>query len=219
MPIQPATEATKRTVSDILSRFMVEHDHHQGPHAELLAQLYCKYQVGKVSSGELKNAVVDPAEVMLRDQNRFMHLELIPKEKILPLVTIYSDSQWRRFRIYALLSSADDPQGLQTLAVRFETDEGGPSGTENPGVHDFCHAQLCNYINNHVKGVTPVWLPESQPSIPLDADSQITLALCMLTSLYGRSYVRSKFQPAEKDLLEHLEHVRALQSPALTRRR
>ena len=211
MPIKPASQATKRDVSDILEKFIHRYDYHEGPYAELLAQVYGKYQVGMVDATELASTVVYPQEVELRELNKFVHLELTEDKKVLPLVTLYSSDDWRHFRIYALLATTDTGSGLQTLAVRFETDEAYQAQANNNGAHDFCHAQLCNYINKKVRGVTPVWIPDSQPSIPLDADSQETLVLCMLTSLYGGKYVRSKFQSSEKNLLAHLEKVRALQ--------
>ena len=75
---------------------------------------------------------------------------------------------------------------LKSLAMRFETDEGEHQSDGEIGSHDFCHAQLCRAITRRIPALTPSWLPDSQPSIPLDAEDQVSLVLCMLTSLYGR---------------------------------
>ena len=213
MPIKPACQTNKENVAQILERFIHEYDQQQGPQAELLGKVSDKYGVGIVEAKNLASMVVDRQEVGLRDSNLFIHLEMTKDKKILPLVTLYSSDDWRHFRIYVLLAMTDPDSDstLRNLAVRFETDEGHHTQANNIGAHDFCHVQLCNYINKRVNKVTPIWVPDSQPSIPLDADSQETLVLCMLTSLYGGKYVRSKFQNTEKGLLEHLDKVRALQ--------
>ena len=72
---------------------------------------------------------------------------------------------------------------------------------------------LCRSINGKVSASTPPWIPESQPSFPLDAEDQITLVLCMLTSIYGGAHVLRKLIPSgDRDLLKHIKKVRALQS-------
>ena len=212
MTIKPANDTTKKHVSEILQKFMREAGQLSETHQELLSQLYIKYQIGEVRAPELPSMIVERPEVVMRDSNKFMILEPTEDMKVLPLITMHSSDNWRHFRIYALLATTDPNSGsaLQTLAVRFETDESHHTQESNDGAHDFCHAQLCNWISKHVQNVFPVWVPDSQPSIPLDADSQVTLVLCMLTSLYGGKLVRKKFYPPDKALLEHLEKVRAL---------
>ena len=145
-----------------------------------------------------------------------MYLDFEPTEdkRILPLVTMQSSQGWLHLSIYTLLTMLDDHDVLRSLAVRFETSEGDPD--DNLGKHDFLHAQLCNYIYNSdgriiAKAKTPDWLPTSQPSFPLDADNQVGLVLCMLTSLYGGAHVLNKFSAAgDNKLREHLGRVRAL---------
>ena len=112
----------------------------------------------------------------------------------------------------------DDNSALQALAIRFETDEGGRKPEEKIGAHDFCHAQLCNGINGRTQGSTPTWLPDSQPSFPLDADDQVGLVICMLTALYGGAHVLRKFGAAgDTQLRQHLMKVRALRGPSTTK--
>ena len=214
MPIEPADEATRDVILDILLRFMSYYNKQSGPFAVLLGEIYGKYQLGEVDDSGLKSMLSKDSDVEMMTQNKFMHLDPIPtKKNILPLVTLQSSNDWVIFRIYALLTTLDENCNLQSLAIRFETDEGGISTESNLGLHDFCHAQLCNNINEHVKNVTPQWVPDSQPSIPLDADNQVSLVLCMLTSLYGGKYVFSKLSDSsDRDLWEHLEKVRALQA-------
>ena len=216
MPIKPANKTTKEDVSEILGKFIRGTEYINQTHPKLLGQLLHKYDVGEVHAAILPNMIVERPEVDMRENSLFMFLEPTKDMKILPLVTLYSSDDWREFRLYALLATTDpmSDDNLQTLAIRFETDETRHRKTNSIGAHDFCHAQLCNYISKKVKNVTPIWVPDSQPSIPLDADSQETLVLSMLTSIYGGKHVLSKFYPTDRKLLKHLDRVRALQTRA-----
>lgn len=212
MPIEPADEATRDVIWDILSRFLGDYERPDGPFSTLLDRVYCRYPLWSLDADGLASMLSKDSGVEMMTQNLFLHLEPI-KKNILPLVTLQSSNDWVIFRIYALLTTLDENCNLQSLAIRFETDEGGISTGSNLGLHDFCHAQLCNNINKHVKNVTPQWVPDSQPSIPLDADNQVSLVLCMLTSLYGGKHVFSRLSDSsDRDLWEHLEKVRALQA-------
>ena len=162
----------------------------------------------------LSSLLLENVDVGMRDDNLFLNLELAERQKILPFVTLHSCKEWIHFRIYALLTVLDSDCCLQSFAIRFETDEGEPDSGSGSGAHDFCHAQLCSGIGKHLKEVTRLWVPESQPSIPLDTDNQIGLVLCMLTSLYGGRHVRSKFnRSGDSWLLNHLNGIRALRNP------
>ena len=83
-------------------------------------------------------------------------------------------------------------------------------GEDGSGKHDFCHAQLCRKINRQGKEVTPFWMLESDPAIPLDAENQIGLVLCMLTSIYGRQCVLRKFDGTAGKVWEEMKNIRAL---------
>ena len=147
----------------------------------------------------------------MKDRNLVLYLEPIEKERVLPVITIQSSADWVHFSIYALLAKLNNQSKIRSLAMRFETDEGDYLKEGIIGAHDFCHAQLCNTINESFPVYAPKWLPDSQPSYPLDGEDQVSLVLCMLVSLYGGKEVRAKLnEPGARDLTEHLEKVRAL---------
>ena len=210
MPIQPADRATRLATFDILSRFLADYDElkHEAL-ASLRDGIYSEYnQLSAIGPDALHRQLNFLADVDMRDNRLFLYLEPTRNKKILPLITIHSSDCWIHFRIYALLTLLDDEAKLRALAVRFETDEGSQQTT---GSHDFCHAQLCNSIDGYIFASTPPWLPDSQPSIPVDAENQVSLVLCMLTSLYGGDHVRSKLTGAgDRSLRKHLSEVRAL---------
>ena len=210
MPVNPADQAVRIAISDILSKFLSKHEWGDEPLATLRQQVYEKYQPYPVDVHGLSRLLCRSPELELRDQHRFLFLEPVTDKGILPLLTLQTSKQWVNFRAYVLLTMLDKCDGLQALAIRFETDE----GTQTNGVigsHDFCHAQLCRCINNKARATTPSWLPESQPSLPLDAEDQVGLVLCMLTSLYGGRHVVERLNTAgDRSLRKHLKKVRAL---------
>ena len=212
MTIKRADNAVRLATSDILSRFLHPHHWEDGPFATLRNEVYSKYAPGQVPAAELHDRF-KVGDVKLKEQHRFLYLEPVEGKGILPFVTIQSSCEWVNFRIYALLGMLDKRCEVQTLAIRFETDEGsGPNG--GMGSHDFCHAQLCKSITKRAVASTPSWLPESQPSIPVDAEDQIGLVLCMLTSLYGARHVLRKLNTSgDRDLRKYLNRVRALRDP------
>ena len=211
MPVNPATSAVQDTVFDILSKFLRKHERNDGPFTKLEDQVYEKYKPSPVEVHGLKGLLRANSDLELRDQRQFLFLEPIVEKRILPLLTLKTSNRWVSFRAYVLLTMLDQHEALQALAIRFETDEGIPHANGVTGSHDFCHVQLCRYINDTTRATTPSWLPESQPSLPLDADDQIGLVLCMLISLYGGRYVAERlYKSGDRDLLPHLKKVRAL---------
>ena len=210
MPVNPADPAVRIAISDILSKFLSGHEWGDGPLATLRQQVYEEYQPIPVDVHVLSGLLRRSSELELRDQHRFLFLEPVINKGILPLLTLQTSNQWVNFRAYVLLTMLDPGDGLQALAIRFETDEGAQTNGVT-GSHDFCHAQLCRYINSKTKATTSSWLPESQPSLPLDAEDQIGLVLCMLTSLYGGRHVVERLNTTgDRDLRKHLKKVRAL---------
>ena len=150
-------------------------------------------------------------EVPFLRQQRFLWLEPTNDKKILPLLTLGSTDKLVHFRLYTLLMRLDNSSELQSLAMRFETSEGDMGLEHKAGLHDFCHTQFCNSIDSDIKPTTPAWIPDSQPSIPLDADDQITLVLCMLISLYGGAHVYDKLsESGDGVILKQMQRVRAL---------
>ena len=211
MPVSPADKAVRLAVFDILSNFLSDHEWEDGPLAALKDKVYRVYRPNHVNAHGLRGLVSSSSDLGLRNQHRFLFLEPIVDKRILPLLTLESSNGWIHFRVYVLLTMLDQCAALQALAIRFETDEGGPNSVGMPGSHDFCHAQLCRHINGNTRATTPGWLPESQPSFPLDAEDQIGLVLCMLTSLYGGRHVLDRLNTTRDSALrQHLKKVRAL---------
>ena len=211
MPINPADQAVRLAVADILSKFLSDQERSDESLATLREQVDKQYMPIPVDVHGLSGLFGGSSELGLRDQHRFLFLEPVVDKMILPLLTLETSNQWVNFRAYVLLTMLDQCDGLQALAIRFETDEGVPQTTGIRGSHDFCHAQLCRYINHRTRATTPSWLPESQPSLPLDAEDQIELVLCMLTSLYGGRHVVERLNTSgDRALRQHLKKVRAL---------
>ena len=202
---------------DILSRFLRKYEREDGHFATLRDKVYETYQPNFVDADTLHTKLCRDNDVEMRDQHLFLYFNPIESKKIVPLVTLQSSGKWDHFRIYTLLTMLDEKSELKALALRFETDEGGRRQEGEIGSHDFCHAQLCNSIGRRIRASTPPWFPDSQPSIPLDADNQVSLVLCMLTSLYGGAYVRRRFNASDgKGLQKHLNKVRALRASTTT---
>lgn len=211
MPLRPASQAVRRDVSDILSTFLSGDRADYGPIEALRSKVYEQYSPQPVDVRTLSGLLGGDSDLRLKDQNRFLFLEPIVSKKILPFVTLQTSDRWVHFRAYVLLTLLDECDTLQALVVRFETDEGTPDANGTIGSHDFCHAQLCRSINSRTTATTPKWLPESQPSFPLDADDQVGLVLCMLTSLYGGRYVVERLNMAtDGNLSRHRVKIRSL---------
>lgn len=210
MPVTPADNAVRLAVSDILSNFLCKYDWDDGPLATLRDKMYETYMPSPVEPQGIHAILGGSPDVGWRQQHQFLLLEPIADKGILPLLTLESSNEWIQFRIYVLLTMLDKCAMLQALAIRFETDEGGAQLTRTPGLHDFCHAQLCRCINARTKATTPDWLPEAQPSIPLDAENQVDLVLSTLTSLYGARHVFEKLnRTRDRDLRKYVKRMRA----------
>lgn len=175
----------------------------------LVNEISRTYRPSPVAAHNLEYLLTRSSDVDLKSQDRFLFLEPVANNMI-PLLTLKTSDDWVHFRAYVLLAMLDQDNELQALAIRFETDEGERQTNGTIGSHDFCHAQLCRSIGAK-RATTEDWLPESQPSFPLDARDQVGLVLCMLTSLYGGRHVVRQF-PGDKHLRKHLDKVRALAS-------
>ena len=213
MPVTPADQAVRRAVSDILSVFLSNDGHGGSQLAPLRDRVYEEYAPIPVDANGLSGLFGGSSDLGLKDQNQFLFLEPIAGKKMLPFLTLQTSHKWVHFRAYVLLTMLDDHGALQALAIRYETDEGAPQTSGIVGSHDFCHAQLCRAINSRTRATTPSWLPESQPSFPLDADDQVGVVLCMLTSLYGGHHVYQRLRMTGPiGLNKHRKKIRALTS-------
>ena len=210
MPVGPADQAIRLAISDILSKFLSDHKWKDGPLATLAQRVYERYMPERVDDQALRGVIGRNTELELKEQGRFLYLEPVVDKGILPFLTLDTSKEWVNFRAYVLLTMLDPSDELQALAMRFETDEGTRSNG-GIGSHDFCHAQLCRSINDSTRATTPSWLPESQPSLPLDAEDQVGVVLCMLTSLYGGRHVVQRLNAnGDRNLRKYLRQVRAL---------
>ena len=211
MPVKPADLSVRLTISDILSIFLSNYEEADGSLATLREQVYERFQLVPVDVSVLNGLLRGSSDLGLKEQNRFLFLEPVIDKGILPFLTLQTSDSWVHFRAYILLTMLDEGETLQALAIRFETDEGTPQSNRVVGSHDFCHSQLCRSVNSKTRATSPSWFPESQPSFPLDADDQIGLVLCMLTSLYGGRHVVERLNTAGDSVLrKHLRNVRAL---------
>ena len=212
MPVDPADKKVRLAISDILSNFLSEYAWEDGPLATLRDKVYGVYRPNHIDAFGLRGLADGNSELGLRSQHRFLFLEPVVDKTILPLLTLETSDQWVHFRLYVLLTMLDQGTTLQAFAIRFETDEGGPDSAGMLGSHDFCHAQFCMSINSTTPS-TISWLPESQPSFPLDAADQVGLILCMLTTLYGGRHVFERLNATgDNALRQHLKKVRAFGS-------
>ena len=210
MPIEPVDDDMREAVKTFLAAFSYEVKGHDTRLFHILNESYSEYKFTTLRDDAHLYSMLNCPDLNMMEQNHYVILEPTESKDILPFVTLHSSGDWDNFRIYALLATLDDNSNLQSLAIRFETDEGGRRQESKLGMHDFCHAQLCKVIKGRVKASTPPWLPDSQPSIPLDAGNQASLVLCMLVSLYGGKCVAKRFTGHRKKFAKYLDDVRAL---------
>lgn len=212
MTVNPADNKAKIATADILAKFLMDIEMGEGSFASLQYAASVMYNLEYVDEEQMRASLCRGKDVNLRNQGRFIYLEAIEDKGLLPFVTIQSTQGWVHFRVYVLLTMLGPAGKPRALAIRYETDEGSGTGG-NMGSHDFCHAQLCRSITKKAIASNLSWLPESQPSIPLEAKDQVTLVLCMLVSLYGARYVRRKLiESGERNLRKYIDCLRALQN-------
>jgi hypothetical protein len=122
-------------------------------------------------------------------------LFLRPSEKggfLLPVISLKCDfarQPTAELRLRVGLCVLDPDNRLRVLGYRFEMPENDGSGR-----HDFYHLQL---IRAFEKGAPPLndpeagldWMPDVQPSFPLDATGPLTLILSFLVTVYGLWYL------------------------------
>ena len=95
-----------------------------------------------------------------------------------------------------MLVCLDEDKKLCGIGFRLETPENMNQNVDersNEGIHDFFHAQLIRKFDrlapDSTQGInSPKWLPKAQPSFPLPADCPVSLLLCLIVTLYGRTY-------------------------------
>ena len=212
MTVSPADNSRRVAASKILTAFLHDYGSGYGSFSELYQEFLYTYGLSEIKYGTIDRNLRHEKDLAWKDNKLFFFLEPVERHNLLPIVTMESFNDWVTFRIYTLFVTRDPQSNLQMLAIRFESDEGDGRSGPNPGAHDFFHAQLCKSILDRVSATTPEWISDSQPSMPLDADNQVDLILCMLISVYGGRYVISKLG-TDAELRSHLNRVRALARP------
>ena len=151
-------------------------------------------------------------ELVLKFSERGQILYLPPIEKepnFVPLLSLsckLNETQSRaRFRV--MLICLDENEEARGIGFRLETpesqnqDEEDPVDEETPddnGIHDFHHAQLIQTfgqtnLDEKLDINYSDWIPQKQPSFPLPAKCPVTMMLCLLVTLYGRTYYNDFF--------------------------
>ena len=156
------------------------------------------------------------------ERGQVLYLPPIKKEPsfvpVLSLSCKLNETQSRaRFRV--MLICLDEDEEVRGIGFRLETPEGQNQDEETPadeevlaneetladedtsankGIHDFYHAQLIKTfgqrkLDEKLQINYPSWLPESQPSFPLPAKCPVTMLLCLIVTLYGRTYYNDFF--------------------------
>ena len=147
------------------------------------------------TDSELEDSL--PAESRLEASfSSYLYLEPSVKDRqvMLPIVTAsynFDPEQKSIDKVRVRLGLFFKHQGeTKSVAFRFESPEG-------EGSHNFYHVQPIRALDR--EPVTPGgadWLPEWNPTLPLDANDPVTLVLCLLMSLYGRDYLDRELQSA-----------------------
>lgn len=126
-------------------------------------------------------------------EGRFLYLDPVESDHVMiPVIWMKYDfgRSISQARIYLGLFLYHE-NSMRSFGYRFESPEG-------EGIHHYYHAQI-------IRGLPPnklflpnelhQWLPEGQPSFPLDANNPIMMILCLLLTLYGRDHI-AKFTTA-----------------------
>lgn len=144
-------------------------------------------------SRELESALETDGDltVDLLARRKFLYLEPVPNDgPWWPLFTFICDFASDRplIRLYVGMFSfqedaAANGSRVRGFGFRLETPEGSGGGR-----HDFYHAQLITRFrrradHDFLTGV-PTWLPDSQPSVPVRADSPVALLVALVVTLY-----------------------------------
>jgi hypothetical protein len=108
----------------------------------------------------------------------------------IPILTVKCDFSKSHplVTVKLILFVLDNQDKIQMLGYRFESPHG-----EGEGRHDFYHVQpIINVIRakDGPRLNCPDWIPDTHPSLALDAENSVMLVLCLLLSLYGLQYTQ-----------------------------
>lgn len=127
------------------------------------------------------------ANVNFFEEEKILYFPPLKKDaKFVPIFSLYcnlsKNQSVAKFRIM-LVTLDESHQALDGIGFRMETPEGGSENANtndnnSTGIHDFHHAQLIQQFSpeqfgNILPTKCPSWLPGSQPSFPMPADSTL----------------------------------------------
>jgi hypothetical protein len=153
-------------------------------------------------------------KLLMIEQNRYIYLKPIPAgiQSIVPIVSLDIDFTQTRPRVHmtAAMFVLNASGQLSGIGMRFETPEG-----DGGGHHDFHHAQLVREIGRRISLPNcPLWLPDKQPSFPMDAEDPVELLVCTIASIYGARKIAQLRRHAQA-IWTYARRMRL--APALTR--
>jgi hypothetical protein len=188
---------------DLLKRVLIDLDR-QGrqemaaspPHYE--EELWRDLQAKTVSEVELENGL---SRDVVDFKGYWLALPLDPSQTWRPILWVEIDFTRSTARFQVVLSSVKEAG--RTLGFRFETPDNDSGAT--PGVHHYHHMQLSTEVRPRGPAWGPPWFPKSFPTFPLDASTPVSLALCLLLSLYGFGFERTYISEAtvQQNLRRH----------------
>lgn len=207
MCFQAAEEDMKNIILRVFKQFEIDWNRD----ACVPSKAYEYFSLHPPSERAFRAMLLNYEDVCMVNKKMFLALKPTEDRKVFPLVALQSEREWHKLSIYVLLAKLDDDSHLRSMALRYESPE-GMSGVEcQPSTHGFYHVQMCRKFRGVKRFVAPSWVPDSQPSVPLDAEDTVSLILCLLVSLYGSREVKKALP--DEDLREHLEKLRALRPP------
>ena len=206
MTVQNTCKCTRASILEILERFAFDLE---SPRSDVLWRAYGYFDLyPPPNERALPSMILSYDDVCMADKKMFLPMTPTEDWVVFPLVSFQSERNWQKLSIYVLLATMDGCSGLQSITLRFESPEGIDDAGIQKSKHGFFHSQFCHTLNGVRKYVSPPWLPDSQPSMPLDAVDNMDLVLCMLVSLYGSKKV--KLMLPEERFAKYMVRIRAL---------
>jgi hypothetical protein len=204
---------------------LVIFDHHERPwnYSNPTAQaIYADIAGGFPSFGDsvaLEKLLPSEEAVSRAFDNRYLYLNPVTHKTVMvPLLTLESDFGRSipevRLQLGLFLKHHDQ---TRFVGFRFEAPEG--KGGQSLGRHNYYHMQMIQ--NFRVPVSLPSndleWIPDAEPTIPLDADGAVKLLLTILVSLYGMEEVITLIGRASTgtELQKHLGQMHCHKIPEL----
>jgi hypothetical protein len=173
-------------------------------------------------------------QLEMRKERRVLILKQIPNELLcLPIVAVSFSTKTEKsgknlqFReinecrlqvgIFKSTKSLAEStvRDIKAIGLRYELSEGS-------GVHNYAHVQFVVSLEKGAADLpgAPVWLPDSQPAIPLDSDhfDASALVINLIQSLYGPSVAVARFKSIWQHVTGSNESSDRRQVPRLLKR-